>query len=153
MADSLRDFALSLLPWHASFNVAALVFVVAYMASQAMFCLALRRMAMHIPGPERMCNPLGLWLLVVPGIGAIASFAILGHVWDAATAAIAAHHEQPPRSAARRYRVAYSVSRLLVFVPGLLLPALLVQSLAATGFLMRLGAVARQLRTPDIAVA
>jgi hypothetical protein len=152
MAAAVREFVLSILPWHATFNAAVLLFVVAYLASQAMFCVALRRMAMHIPGPSRMCNPLGLWVLVVPGIGAVASFAILRHVWDAATAATDAHHVAPPRGVARVFGVLYGVSRLAIFVPGLLIPSLLMQSLAATGFLMRLGAVARSLRTPSVAV-
>ncbi|MCC7053441.1 MAG: hypothetical protein IT355_09240 [Gemmatimonadaceae bacterium] len=152
MADSLRAFALTLLPWHATFDAAALVFVVAYLSAQVAFCLALRRMAMHIPGPERMCNPLGLWLLVVPGLGAVASFGILHHVWHSATAATAAHHVPPPRGVVLGFVVLYGVSRLAILVPGLLVPALLLQSLAATGFLLRLGAVARLLRTEDIAV-
>lgn len=153
MLESLRTFALSLLPWDASFNAAALVFVLAYVTSQLLFCVALRRMAMHIPGPERMCNPLGLWLLAVPVLGALASFGILRHVWDAATAAMQAHHAPPPRNVARLHAALYGASRLAILVPGLLLPGLVVQAIAATGFLLQLGAVAKSLRTPDVAVA
>ncbi len=153
MLESIRSFLISLLPWQPTFNVGALLFVVAYMLAQVMFCISLRRLAMSIPGPLRMCNPIGLWLLVVPGIGAVASFAVLRHVFDAATAATTAHHIAPPRAAARAFAVGYGVSRLLILVPGLLLPALLLQSVAATAFVLRLRSVAESLRTPELSVA
>ncbi len=148
-----RDFVLTLLPWHASFQGAALLFVLCYAAAQLAFCLALRRMAMRIPGPERMCSPIGLWALLVPVVGGVASFGLLRHVWDAATAATEAHHVAPPRGVARGFATVYGVSRLMILVPGMLLPALLLQLAAATGFLVRLASVARSLRTQDIAVA
>lgn len=153
MLDSLRDFTTSVLPWHAAFDASALTFLALYIAGQAVFCLALRRLAMVIPGPCRMCNPLGLWVLIVPGFGALASFGVLKQVWDAATAATNAHHIPPPRGAARGFAVAYGLSRLLILVPGMAVPALLLQAAAAAGFLTRLTDVARSLRTPDIAVA
>ncbi len=153
MLDTVRSFALSLQPWQPSFDGGALAFVVAYVLAQGLFCLSLRRLAMAIPGPTRMCNPLGLWVLVIPGAGALASFGVLRQVWDAATAATTAHHVSPPRGAARGFAIAYGLSRLLILVPGLLFPALVIQAAAATGFLLRLGSVARSLRTPDVAVA
>jgi hypothetical protein len=153
MIESVRAFLLALMPWHQTFNASALAFVVAYMLAQVLFCLSLRRLAMAIPGPERMCNPLGLWVLVIPGAGALASFQVLRHVWDAATAATLAHHVAPPRGMARGFAVLYGVSRFLILVPGMLVPALLLQSAAATGFLLRLHGVARSLRTPDIRTA
>lgn len=153
MFDHARAFVVSLAPWHSTFDVAALVLVVMYVLAQVMFCLSLRRMAMAIPGPTRMCNPLGLWVLIIPGIGALASFSVLRHVWDAATAATAAHHVAPPRGVARGFAIMYGVSRLLIVVPGMLIPALLLQSASATGFLLRLTSVAKSLRTPDVAVA
>ncbi len=153
MIASAWTFVVSLLPWNATFNAAALAFVVVYMLAQGCFCLALRRLAMAIPGPERMCNPLGLWVLAIPVFGALASFAVLRGVWDAATAAIRVHHVAPPRGVARGFAITYGLSRLLILVPGMLIPALLVQAASATGFLMRLTSVARSLRTPDVAVA
>lgn len=153
LLDPARAFVLSLLPWQPTFDVSVLSFTVVYMLAQVVFCLALRRMAMAIPGPERMCSPLGLWVLVIPGAGALASFGVLRHVWEAATAATAAHHVAPPRQVARGFAIAYGVSRLLILVPGLLAPALLLQLAAATGFLLRLTSVAKSLRTQDVAVA
>jgi hypothetical protein len=153
MIASASSFLLSLLPWHQAFDVGALAFTCLYVAAQVMFCVALRRLAMAIPGPQRMCNPLGLWLLAVPVIGAVASFGILRHVWDAATAATHAHHVAPPRGVARGFAITYGFSRLLILVPGMLIPALVLQLAAATGFLLRLSSVARSLRTPDVAVA
>ncbi len=153
MLDGLRSFATSLLPWQPVFNAGALVLVVAYVSAQLLFCFSLRRLAMVIPGPQRMCNPLGLWVLAIPGFGALASFGVLRHVWDAATAATHAHHVAPPRGVARGFAVMYGVSRLLILVPGMLIPALLLQSASATGFLLRLTSVARSLRTRDFATA
>ena len=153
LLDHAATFVRSLLPWHAEFNAGALAFTGAYMLAQVMFCLALRRMAMAIPGPKRMCSPVGLWVLVIPGAGALGSFGVLRHVWDAATAATHAHHVDPPRGVARGFAVAYGVSRLLILVPGFAIPSLLLQTCAATGFLMRLSSVAKSLRTPDVAVA
>ena len=153
MIASAWNFIVSLLPWRATFDVSALVFVVVYMAAQAFFCISLRRLAMVIPGPERMCNPLWLWILVIPGIGAVASFSVLRGVWDAATAATRAHHVRPPRGVARGFAITYGLSRLLILVPGMLIPALLLQSFSATGFLLRLTAVAKSLRTQNVAVA
>jgi hypothetical protein len=152
MPAHVLEFLQALQPWHPSYNAGVLAFVVAYALAQISFCLALRRMAMAIPGPQRMCSPLGLWILVVPMAGALASFGVLRHVWDAATAATAAHHVEPPRGVARGFAVLYGVSRLLILVPGLHLAALLLQCAAAADFLVRLGAVARSLRTPDVAV-
>ena len=100
-----------------------------------------------------MCNPLGLWVLAIPGFGALASFGVLRQVWDAATAATSAHHVAPPRGVARGFAITYGISRLLILMPGMLIPALLLQSASATGFLLRLTAVARSLRTQDVAVA
>ena len=105
MIASAWAFVVSLLPWSATFDAGALAFFVAYVMAQVFFCLALRRLAMAIPGPERMCNPLGLWVLAVPGFGALASFAVLRGVWDAATAAIRVHHVAPPRGVARGFAV------------------------------------------------
>ncbi len=153
MIASAWSFLLSLLPWHRAFDASALAFTVVYILAQLSFCVALRRLAMAIPGPERMCNPLGLWVLAIPGFGALASFAVLRGVWDAATAATLAHHVAPPRGVARGFAITYGISRLLILVPGMLIPALLLQSAAATGFLLRLTSVARSLRTPDVAVA
>ena len=153
MFDHARAFLTSLLPWQPTFDAGALVLVVIYVLAQVMFCLSLRRLAMSIPGPMRMCNPLGLWVLAVPGLGALASFGVLRHVWDAAGAATVAHLVAPPRGVARGFAVAYGLSRLLILVPGMLLPALLIQSAAATGFLLRLSSVAKSLRTPDVAIA
>lgn len=153
MIASAWSFLLSLLPWHRSFDASALAFTVVYILAQLSFCVALRRLAMAIPGPERMCNPLGLWVLAIPGFGALASFAVLRGVWDAATAATLAHHVAPPRGVARGFAITYGISRLLILVPGMLIPALLLQSASATGFLLRLTSVARSLRTPDVAVA
>ena len=153
MFDHARDFLLSLLPWQPAFDAGALGFAMAYMLAQVVFCLALRRMAMAIPGPQRMCNPLGLWVLVIPGAGALASFGVLRHVWDAATAATTAHHMAPPRGVARAFAIGYGVSRLLILVPGMALVAVLLQCAAATGFMVRLASVARSLRTPDVAIA
>ncbi len=153
MVDHARAFLLSLLPWQPTFDVGALGFVAAYVLAQVAFCLALRRMAMVIPGPQRMCNPLGLWVLVIPGAGALASFGVLRHVWDAATAATTAHRMGPPRGEARAFAIGYGVSRLLILVPGMVVPALLLQCATAAGFLVRLASVARSLRTPDVAVA
>ncbi len=153
MISVARDFLFSLNPWHATFNAPVLAMVIAYVLAQALFCVSLRRLAMAIPGPERMCSPLGIWVLVIPGIGALASFAILRQVWDAATAATHAHAMAPPRAVARGFAIAYGVSRLLILIPGWQVPALLIQSAAATGFLLRLTAVARSLRTPSVAVA
>ncbi len=152
MIASASSFLLSLLPWHRSFDASALAFTVVYILAQLSFCVALRRLAMAIPGPERMCNPLGLWVLAIPGFGALASFAVLRGVWDAATAATLAHHVAPPRGVARGFAITYGLSRLLILVPGMLIPALLLQSASATGFLLRLTSVARSLRTPDVAV-
>jgi hypothetical protein len=152
MIASAWNFVVSLLPWSATFDVSALVFVVAYMVAQVFFCISLRRLAMLIPGPERMCNPLWLWILVVPGVGAVASFSVLRGVWDAATAAIRVHHVDPPRGVARGFAITYGLSRLLILVPGMLIPALLLQSFSATGFLLRLTAVAKSLRTQSVAV-
>ena len=103
MLDAAKSFAISLLPWQSTFNAGALVFVVMYVMAQVLFCLSLRRLAMAIPGPTRMCNPLGLWVLAIPGAGALASFGVLRHVWDAATAATEAHHVAPPRGVARGF--------------------------------------------------
>ena len=153
MLESVRSFLISLLPWHSTFSVGALGFVFAYVLAQVMFCLSLRRLAMSIPGPLRMCNPIGLWVLAIPGVGALASFAVLRHVFDAATAATDAHHIAPPRGVARAFAVAYGVSRLLILVPGMAQMAVLLQCAAAAGFLVRLASVARSLRTPDVAVA
>lgn len=153
MLEYASAFLTSLLPWRPTFDAGALLLVVMYVLAQLLFCLSLRRLAMAIPGPMRMCNPLGLWILVVPGAGALASFGLLRHVWDAATAATAAHQVAPPRGVARGFAVAYGLSRLLILVPGLVVPALLLQSAAATGFLLRLTSVAKSLRTPDVAVA
>lgn len=153
MIESAWNFVISLLPWRPTFDAAALAFTMMYVAAQVMFCLSLRRLAMAIPGPQRMCSPLGLWVLVIPGFGALASFGVLRHVWDAATAATSAHHVAPPRGVARGFAITYGISRLLILVPGMLLPALLLQSASATGFLLRLTAVARSLRTQDVAVA
>ena len=153
MLESVRSFLISLLPWHSTFSVGALGFVFAYVLAQVMFCLALRRLAMSIPGPLRMCSPIGLWVLVIPGVGALASFTVLRHVFDAATAATDAHHIAPPRGVARAFAVAYGVSRLLILVPGMLVPALLLQTAAATGFVLRLKSVADSLRTPELSVA
>ena len=100
LLDHAATFVRSLLPWHAEFNASALAFTGAYMLAQVTFCLALRRMAMAIPGPQRMCSPVGLWVLVIPGAGALGSFGVLRHVWDAATAATRAHHVDPPRGVA-----------------------------------------------------
>jgi hypothetical protein len=143
----------SLVPWHASFDASFFAMVALYVLAQVAFCLALRRLAMSIPGPERMCNPLGLWVLAVPGVGALASFAVLRHVWHAATAALDAHHVTPPKGVARGFAIVYGVSRLMILVPGMVVPALALQACAAIGFLMRLTTVARSLRTPSIATA
>ena len=153
MFDHGRAFLLSLVPGQPSFDAGALGFAVAYVLAQVVFCLALRRMAMAIPGPQRMCNPLGLWVLVIPGAGALASFGVLRNVWDAATAATAAHRLAPPRGVARAFAICYGLSRLLILVPGMALVAVLLQCAAAAGFLVRLSSVARSLRTPDVAVA
>lgn len=153
LLDHAGHFVRSLLPWHTEFDAVVLAFTGAYMFAQVAFCLALRRMAMAIPGPERMCNPIGLWVLVIPGAGAIGSFGVLRHVWDAATAATSAHHVEPPRGVARGFAMAYGVSRLLILMPGFAIPSLLLQSCAAAGFLIRLSSVAKSLRTPDVAVA
>jgi hypothetical protein len=153
MPAHLRTILLSLQPWHPLFDAGVLAFVVAYALAQVLFCLALRRMAMAIPGPQRMCSPLGLWLLVVPVAGAVASFGVLRQVWDAATAATAAHHVEPPRGVARGFAIVYGMSRLLILLPGFHVAALLIQGAAAAGFLVRLASVARSLRTPDVAVA
>lgn len=153
MIESAWTFVVSLLPWHRTFDAGALTFTVAYIAAQVFFCISLRRLAMLIPSPCRMCNPLGLWVLTIPVFGALASFVVLRQVWDTAVTATTAHHVPPPRSQARGFAIAYGVSRLLILVPGLLVPALLLQSASATGFLLRLTAVARSLRTPDVAVA
>jgi len=153
MLSSAQHFLLSLLPWHPSFDGGALILTMAYIAAQICFCLALRRMAMAIPGPQRMCNPLGLWVLAIPGAGALASFGVLRHVWDAATAATSAHQLEPPRGVARGFAISYGISRLLILVPGLTVAALLLQIASAAGFLVRLGSVAKLLRTPDVAVA
>jgi hypothetical protein len=153
MIASAWTFLLSLLPWHRAFDAGALAFTVAYVLAQVLFCVSLRRLAMVIPGPERMCNPIGLWVLAIPLLGALASFAVLRRVWDAATAATVAHHVAPPRGVARGFAITYGLSRLLILVPGMLIPALLLQSASATGFLLRLTSVARSLRTPDVAVA
>ncbi|MES3032670.1 MAG: hypothetical protein V4813_01585 [Gemmatimonadota bacterium] len=153
MLEHVRTFALSLLPWQPTFDGVALGFVAAYGLAQVLFCLSLRRMAMVIPGPQRMCNPLGLWVLAIPVAGALASFGVLRHVWDAATAATAAHHLAPPRGEARAFAIGYGVSRLLILVPGMAMVAVLLQAAAAAGFLVRLASVARSLRTPDVAVA
>lgn len=153
MLDGIRTFAISLLPWQPTFDAGALLFVVAYFLAQVLFCLSLRRLAMLIPGPERMCNPLGLWVLIVPGAGALASYGVLGHVWDAATAATEAHHVAPPKGIARGFAGTYALSRFLILVPGMVVPALLIQTVSATGFLLRLTSVARSLRTQDVAVA
>ena len=153
MIASALSFLLSLLPWHRTFDVGALVFTLLYIGAQLMFCYSLRRLAMLIPGPNRMCSPMGLWALAIPVVGAVASFGVLRNVWDAATAATRAHDVAPPRGVARGFAITYGVSRLLILVPGLLIPALLLQSLSATGFLLRLTAVARSLRTPSVAVS
>jgi len=153
MLDHTRLFLTSLLPWHPTFDAGVMVLVVMYVLAQTLFCLSLRRLAMAIPGPMRMCNPLGLWVLIIPGAGALASFGVLRHVWDAATAATTAHQVAPPRGVARGFAVVYGLSRLLILVPGMLIPALFLQSAAATGFLLRLTSVAKSLRTPDVAVA
>ena len=157
MLDAVIDraihFGATLLPWDQNFSRGALVFVVCYGAAHVLFCVALRRLAMAIPGPQRMCSPLGLWVLAVPVAGAAASFGALRHVWDAAAAATESHHVPPPRSEARLLALLYGTSRLLILVPGMLVPALVAQAAAAAGFLFRLRAVARSLRTPDVAVA
>ena len=153
MIASAVSFLLSLLPWHRTFDAGALVFTLAYIGAQLLFCFSLRRLAMAIPGPCRMCNPIGLWALAIPGIGALASFAVLRNVWDAAAAATEAHHVPPPRGVARGFAITYGLSRLLILVPGFVIPALLLQSASATGFLLRLTGVARSLRTPNVAVA
>jgi hypothetical protein len=153
MMSAAVRFAALLNPWHPAFDAIVLAMVLAYVLGQILFCVSLRRLAMAIPGPRRMCNPLGIWILAVPVIGALASFAVLRNVWDAATAATDAHHIPPPRGVARGFAIAYGVSRFLILVPGMIVPALLLQSATATGFLMRLASVARSLRTPDVAVA
>jgi hypothetical protein len=153
MIESAWTFVVSLLPWHRTFDAGALVFAVAYVLAQVMFCVSLRRLAMAIPGPCRMCNPIGLWVLAIPGAGALASFGVLRHVWDAATEATRAHGVQPPRGVARGFAISYGISRLMILVPGFVIPAVLLQAASATGFLMRLTSVARSLRTPDVAVA
>lgn len=149
----VREFLLSLQPWQPTFDGGVLAFTLVYALAQVVFCLALRRMAMAIPGPQRMCSPLGLWILVVPVAGAIASFGLLRHVWDAATAATEAHQVEPPRGVARGFAMIYGASRLLILLPGFHIAALLIQCAAAAGFLVRLASVARSLRTPDVAVA
>ncbi|HYW49403.1 MAG TPA: hypothetical protein VE861_02290 [Gemmatimonadaceae bacterium] len=153
MFDHLQALVLSLLPWHRSFDATTLGFAALYVALQVIFCLSLRRMAMAIPGPLRMCSPIGLWVLVIPGVGALASFGVLRHVWDAATAATTVHHVTPPRGVARGFAMTYGFSRLLILLPGMLVPALVIQGAAAAGFLVRLASVARSLRTPDVAIA
>jgi hypothetical protein len=153
MISTVVRFAAMLNPWHPAFDAVVLAMVVAYVLGHVLFSISLRRLAMAIPGPRRMCNPLGIWLLAVPVIGALASFAVLRDVWEAATAATDAHHIAPPRGVARGFAIAYGLSRLLILAPGMILPALLLQSVAATGFLLRLASVARSLRTPDVAVA
>lgn len=153
MIESAWNFVVSLLPWHRTFDAGALTFTVAYIVAQGFFCVSLRRLAMLIPSSDRMCNPLGLWVLAIPAFGALASFGVLRHVWDTAVSATTAHHVTPPRSQARGFAIAYGMSRLLILVPGMLIPALLMQSVSATGFLLRLTAVARSLRTPDVEVA
>lgn len=153
MPDHLHAFAQSLLPWHPSFDAGTLLLVAGYVVLHATFCFALRRMAMVIPGPQRMCSPLGLWVLAVPGVGALASFGALRHVWDAAAAAVDAHRVAPPRGVARGFAVTYATGRLLILIPGMVVPALLLQCAGATGFLVRLSGVARSLRTPDVAIA
>ena len=153
MIASAWSFLVSLLPWQRSFDAGALAFTVAYIVAQVCFCIALRRLAMVIPGPCRMCSPMGLWALAIPVIGAVASFGVLRNVWDAATAATHAHAMAPPRGVARGFAITYGVSRLLILVPGMVIPALLLQSVSAAGFLLRLSAVARSLRTPSVAVA
>jgi len=153
MPAHVHEFLQALQPWHRSFDGSVLTFAVSYAMAQILFCLSLRRMAMAIPGPLRMCNPIGLWILVVPVAGALASFAVLRQVWDAATAATEAHHIKPPRGVARGFAITYGVSRLLILVPGMQVAALLIQCAAAAGFLVRLNAVARSLRTPDVAIA
>ena len=153
MLDHLHAFVRSLLPWHPTFDAGMLMLVAGYVALQGVFCFALRRMAMVIPGPMRMCSPLGLWVLAIPGVGALASFGALRQVWDAATAAVDAHHVAPPRGVARGFAVTYAASRLLILIPGMVIPALLLQCAGAVGFLVRLSGVARSLRTPDVAVA
>lgn len=153
MPDHVQGFLLSLQPWQPTFDAGVLAFTLCYALAQVTFCLALRRMAMAIPGPQRMCNPIGLWILVVPVAGAVASFGVLRHVWEAATAAIEAHHVEPPRGVARGFAMVYGASRLLILVPGFHVAALLIQCAAAAGFLVRLGSVARSLRTPDVAIA
>ncbi len=153
MIESAWNFLASLLPWHRTFDASALVFTLGYIGAQLLFCVSLRRLAMIIPGPQRMCNPLGLWVLAIPGFGALASFGVLRQVWDAASAATAAHHVTPPRGVARGFAITYGISRLMIFLPGMLIPALLLQSFSATGFLLRLTSVAKSLRTPDVAVA
>lgn len=153
MIESAWDFVISLLPWHRTFDAVALTFTAAYVIAQVCFCISLRRLAMLIPSSCRMCNPVGLWVLAIPVVGALASFGVLRQVWDSAVSALASHHVAPPRSRARGFAIAYGVSRLLILVPGLLIPALLLQSFSATAFLLRLSGVARSLRTPDVAVA
>jgi hypothetical protein len=138
------------LPWHEAFDGSLLALLVVYVCGQIVFCLGLRRVAMAIPGPERMCNPLGLWVLAVPGVGALASFGVLRQIWHAAIAALDAHHVPPPDGVARGFAVAYGGARLLMLVPGMVVPALALQLCAAVGFLLRLQRVARLLRTPDV---
>ena len=152
MLSHLRDFVESALPWAPTFNPAVLLFVALYVSAQLGFCVALRRAAMHIPGPARMCNPLGLWILAVPGLGALASLGVLRHVREAARAATDEHHLAAAPVFPVGIELAYACSRLLILVPGALLPALAMQAASAAAFLFRLGHVARALRTPDVAV-
>jgi hypothetical protein len=153
MLERLLTLGSALLPWRDTFDTTVFALCVGYVLAQLLFCLSLRRMAMAIPGPERMCNPLGLWVLAVPFVGALSSFGVLRHVWHAAIAALDAHHVAPPTGIARGFAMTYGIARWLILVPDLLMPALLLQLCAAIGFLMRLNTVAKRLRTPDITTA
>lgn len=152
MSAMLSAFLSSLLPWRAEFSAPTLLLVIGYVLAQVLFCVSLRRLAMHIPGPERMCSPIGLWVLAIPVVGGLASFGVLRHIREAAKAATDVHHLQPAPMIPRSWELLYGASRLLILVPGLLVPAILIESVAGWGFLLKLGEVARSLRTPDVAV-
>lgn len=125
----------------------------AYVGAHLAFVLAVRRMAMVIPGSCRFCHPMRWLLIPLPVIGAVAALTGIPRMWHAVERDLAEHRLPAPSRTGLGYGIAYAVGRLLMLAPGLQLLGLVLQLAGAIGFLTHLARIADALHTPEVAIA
>lgn len=125
----------------------------AYVGAHLGFVLAVRRLAMVIPGSCRFCHPMRWLLIPLPVVGAVAALTGIPRMWRAVERDLAEHGLPAPSRTWLGYGVAYAVGRLLLLVPGTQLLGLTLQLAGAIGFLWHLARIADALHTPEVAIA